>query len=186
MRLASLVSSAAALETAAPSRPETTSWSCALAIVLHEEEADVRDIGQIAADLLLDSALRKLALIFRNEVDDEGRLAHLVAAAEQRAADDEGALHVRAGADATRDLFGDGLRIDQARARRQLDAEQRAAAVLGRHESIRNEIGARDGETQDHEAEDHALDAVAHGPGDEARIGAQDRRLHGRPSRACA
>ncbi len=121
------------------------------------------------------SALRELALVLGHKIEDERRLAHLVAAAEQRAADDEDALHVGTRCDAARDLFGDGLRIGEARARRQLDAEQRAATVLGRQEAVRKEVEAADGADENQDAEGDALDAVAHGPAHQPRIGAQDR-----------
>ena len=62
----------------------------ALAVVLEEPVADVRLIGEDRADRELQVLLRRLALRFVDEVDDQRRLARLVVfAAENLAAENQ-------------------------------------------------------------------------------------------------
>ena len=81
MRLAWLVSSAAACADGGAVAARDHQLQLALAVVLQEPEADVGHAGEAAADLVAHLVLGELALLLRHQVDDQRGLAHLGARA---------------------------------------------------------------------------------------------------------
>src|SRR5580692_5685191 len=76
----------------------------ALAVILQEPEANVRLVGEKSADLELHVLLRRFALRFVDEIDDDRPLARLVVrAAQELAAKDERRANLRHGAQFLRD-----------------------------------------------------------------------------------
>ncbi len=146
----------------------------ALAVILHEPEADVGLGRECAADLLLDLPLAELALILRHQVEDEGCLAHLLAAPQEAAAVDKYALHVAA----LLYQAGDLVRQRPSSPRSAIPAAARGRAgcarVFLRQESVRQEVEAADRAGEDQNAQGDRRYVMAHRPSDEARVGAHE------------
>ena len=102
----------------------------ALAVVLDEPVADVRRVREHRVDARLQFLLRRLALRLVDEIDHDGRLARLRAAAEQCAAEDQRRAHLGHGAQLFGDLARHPVGVVEPGARRQFD--RRAARGPGR------------------------------------------------------
>ena len=143
----------------------------ALAVVLEEPEANVRLIGEKRANPQLHVLLRRFALRFVDEIDDDRRLARLVVRpSHELAAENERRTNLGHGAQFVRDLARDAIGVFEPRSGRQLDRQQRAAVVVRRDESGRQQLRRPQRSGENHAAREQGQPAVAHRSAHEPRI----------------
>ena len=98
-------------------------------------------------------------------------------AAEELAAENERRANLGHGAQFLRDRAGDAIGVFEPRSGRQLDRQERAAVVVRRNESRRQQLRRPQGSGENQSAREQGQPAVAHGSAHEPRIEAHDRAV---------
>jgi hypothetical protein len=104
-------------------------FDVSLSIIVDEPIADVRNVGEVAADRLFELLLRERSLRFRHVVDGQPGPADVDGAVRNSSAVDEDARHLGPLPHAIDDDIGHRLGVGELRAGRQFDAEHRAGSV---------------------------------------------------------
>ncbi len=114
----------------------------ALAVLVEEPVADIGNVGEVAADRLLELRLGDGAVLLRHVVDDQRGGMDLGDLGRNASTIDEDAADFRPPLQHADDFLRHRLGRAELRAGRQFDREQRTRRVLLRQESLRQELEA--------------------------------------------